>query len=484
MALPRISWHRTGSAPLAENVLPAAYHGFIKNRSKDLLTETALKDIVLEPPVSELMSVLKEVGTPFVEAAESPVEEAVGLLKFAAEVEHALMVQYLYAAASIQRDTPEGNDCWTKIMSVAAQEMGHLISVQNLLLLVGGPANFHFGRDSIRATNPENPIPLVLECISKRSLTKYIAAEMPAHIDDATLSKRVAQLITDLGDIKLHRVGALYAKLFWLFQPNDDPFPPMNLTPDPDAGLVPYWHLKPTDFKARDVLEKYKISPDEWFRGSVRKFILETVDSAASACNLIADISEQGEGLSVEHDSHFYEFIELLDSFEGEKLKVEPLPEIDLTKSPIPISSNQYAAYWVELMDIRYSLLITDVWHAAAVPIGHQRKEIIKLAYDNMKFLTLLIAQLLLLRKESNIKDAAPLFQLLYEDFPDTDQLRCKRHRDLLDKQKKVIDNIKNSAEFQECADGECTPVDFNGFDLIGNIEQNDLGRTSSFPAI
>lgn len=483
MALPRISWHRPGSAPLAEHTLPAAYRGFIENRSKDLLTETALKDIVLEPPVSELMSTLREVGTPFVETADSPVEEAVGLLKFAAEVEHALMVQYLYAAASIKRDTPEGNVCWTKIMSVAAQEMGHLISVQNLLLLVGGPANFHFGRDSIRATNPENPIPLVLECISKRSLTKYIAAEMPAHIDDATLSNRVAQLIADLGDIKLHRVGALYAKLFWLFQPNDDPFPPMDLSPDLDAGLYPNWHLQSTDFTQRDILEKYKISPDEWFRGSVRKFILETVDSATSACNLIADISEQGEGLSVEHDSHFYEFIELLDAFEAGKLKVEPLPEIDLTKSSVPISSNKYAAYWVELMDIRYSLLITDVWHAASVPIGHQRKNIIKLAYDNMKFLTLLIAQLLLLRKESNVQDASPVFQLLYEDFPDTDLLRWKRHRDLLDRQQQVIDNIKNSAEFQECADGECTPVDFNGFDLIGNIEQNDLGRTSLFPA-
>src|SRR6059058_2028997 len=73
---------------------------------------------------------------------------AVFLLHVAAEVEHALMAQYLYAAWSLggpqipasRRDEVEQ---WRRtILQIARQEMAHLLTVQNILLLLGGPPNF------------------------------------------------------------------------------------------------------------------------------------------------------------------------------------------------------------------------------------------------------------------------------------------------------------------------------------------------------
>jgi hypothetical protein len=70
-------------------------------------------------------------------------EEAIALLRIAAEIEGALMVQYLFAAGSLLQgvsidvpnfDNPITSDGWYDIIrTIAKQEMGHLITVQNLL---------------------------------------------------------------------------------------------------------------------------------------------------------------------------------------------------------------------------------------------------------------------------------------------------------------------------------------------------------------
>src|SRR5688572_28878011 len=64
---------------------------------------------------------------------------AVFLLHVAAEIEHALMVQYLYGAYSLGGpQVPEQyravvRDWQTLILGIAKEEMGHLVTVQNLL---------------------------------------------------------------------------------------------------------------------------------------------------------------------------------------------------------------------------------------------------------------------------------------------------------------------------------------------------------------
>ena len=69
------------------------------------------------------------------------------LLHIAAEIEHGLMVEYLYAAYSLggevaARHADQVRGWRDVILTVAREEMGHLITVQNLLLLIGGPVSF------------------------------------------------------------------------------------------------------------------------------------------------------------------------------------------------------------------------------------------------------------------------------------------------------------------------------------------------------
>ena len=74
----------------------------------------------------------------------------------AAEIEHSITCQYLFAAFSIKTHPEEGDVTWpqlerlsrfkTELLSVAREEMAHHGLVLNLLILIGGPP--HFNRPS------------------------------------------------------------------------------------------------------------------------------------------------------------------------------------------------------------------------------------------------------------------------------------------------------------------------------------------------
>src|SRR3954468_21622152 len=67
------------------------------------------------------------------------------LLTIAAQIEHSLMVQYLYAAYSLGgSQTPEDQRgrvaAWRQvILGIAKEEMGHLATVQNVLKFLDAP---------------------------------------------------------------------------------------------------------------------------------------------------------------------------------------------------------------------------------------------------------------------------------------------------------------------------------------------------------
>src|SRR5262249_25939776 len=97
---------------------------------------------VREAPVPEaamdpLERAIREIGFPEVPGV-SAVEEARILLQAAAEVEHALLVQYLYSMYSLDVTDPIARGWMFAIRDIAKEEMGHLIAVQNLLLAIGG----------------------------------------------------------------------------------------------------------------------------------------------------------------------------------------------------------------------------------------------------------------------------------------------------------------------------------------------------------
>src|SRR5688500_4434005 len=96
-------------------------------------------DVGIAQPRDIRRDILIRVGVPNAVGVTSARYYAVALLELAAEVEHALLVQYLYTAQSIEvSTTPAAEDYHVKVMNIAIQEMGHLITLENLLLLVRG----------------------------------------------------------------------------------------------------------------------------------------------------------------------------------------------------------------------------------------------------------------------------------------------------------------------------------------------------------
>src|SRR5271165_1081810 len=112
-------------------------------------------------------------------------DHLVMLLSFGAPAEHCLMVQYLYAAYSLKTEgeDPERRekieDWRAHVLAVAREEMGHLLTVQNLLLLLGAPASL--GRENSVWAEQYYPYPFSLEPLTLETLACFIYAEMPAH---------------------------------------------------------------------------------------------------------------------------------------------------------------------------------------------------------------------------------------------------------------------------------------------------------------
>jgi predicted NAD/FAD-dependent oxidoreductase/Rieske Fe-S protein len=106
--------------------------------------------------------------------------EVVRLLHEAAQIEHSLMLQYLYAAYSVK---PRYADVVGKprngagLVRVAVQEMHHLASVNSILAGLGAaPSLTH--QDF--PYEPEiYPFEMKLERLSKKSLARYVFAEAP-----------------------------------------------------------------------------------------------------------------------------------------------------------------------------------------------------------------------------------------------------------------------------------------------------------------
>src|SRR5436190_17547471 len=170
----------------------------------------------------------------------APHDEAVFLLHIGAEVEHALMVQYLYAAYSLKRpeDVPQEHQdkvrAWKRtLLGIAREEMGHLVTVQNLLRLIGGPVTLD--REDYPFRSDLYPFHFRLEPVSKGSLAKYILAEMPYMAEMPDEMKEIMVRATTSDDVPVNRIGAIYLRISHI------------LSPPPTAGDH-HMHLRTSDY--------------------------------------------------------------------------------------------------------------------------------------------------------------------------------------------------------------------------------------------
>jgi hypothetical protein len=148
-----------------------------------------------------------------------PYLELLRLLREAAEIEHGLMLQYLYCAFSVKaRYQPLvgfGAPMPTNLLGVAVQEMQHLGAVNRLLVALGSRP--HLDRQDFPYEPDIYPFPFMLEPISRRSLAKYVYTEGPASIFTAGGQRLPAdeqfsgRVLSDIGGLdRPNHVGSLY----------------------------------------------------------------------------------------------------------------------------------------------------------------------------------------------------------------------------------------------------------------------------------
>jgi hypothetical protein len=198
-------------------------------------------------------------------------DHLVMLLTFGATAEHCLMVQYLYAAYSLKVESDGSHDLrkmiesWRhNLLAVAREEMGHLLTVQNLLLLLGAPAAL--ARDSSIWAQNYYPYPFSLDPLNLDTLACFVYAEMPdinpdTDIHDAELKTLLKEVITRVETrcndphhllpdgramlVDAHRVGDLYQQI-------------IDVIGNPD--LIP-------DAAFDESSYEFQASWDEWGRG-------------------------------------------------------------------------------------------------------------------------------------------------------------------------------------------------------------------------
>ena len=119
-------------------------------------------------------------------------EALIYMLCEAAELEHGIMCQYLFAAFSLKQREDEGLtagelaavDRWRKNIShVATEEMLHLALVHNLLSAIGAAP--HFGRPNLPAPAHHYPagVNLTLVPFGEQALQHFIFLERPEGLD-------------------------------------------------------------------------------------------------------------------------------------------------------------------------------------------------------------------------------------------------------------------------------------------------------------
>lgn len=359
-----------------------------------------IAEAAIAEPLAPYLAAMLEAGFPSVEGAHTAKEYALKLLRLAAEVEHELLVQYLYLSSSLSIEpASDGVSYKRKIAHIAIQEMGHLASVQNLLLLIGGREAIYLQRDLERQTSDLNPLPFALEPMTIGSLAKYATVEKPATVPP-NLAAKAAELEAlarrDAG-VEPHRVGMIYEVLRWVFSDAGDPngeIHPALKPAFPHLPKVP--HLTDHDLQSAAIMDQYEARPEEWGDGfEFEDFILSpagTLRTRSDARALIDSIARQGEGLPGDSDSHFIEFMDTVAAFEANRISVKMLPKSPSLKVHAGDGktriTNRYTRLWAEVFNLQYSLLMLTIFHVMVTPRSAEgteglREKLATLAVDS-----------------------------------------------------------------------------------------------------
>jgi hypothetical protein len=411
-------------------------------------------------------------------------DEAIFLLHTAAEVEHSLMVQYLFAAFSLELDqariagTAVPADAATKhrtwfktIFLIAKQEMAHLLTVQNILRALGGPLNFD--REDFPFRSDLYPYPFELRPLTKSSLARYVAAEMPETV--------LASMEAEIEEIKLRisnehvvtqRVGKLYEKII----KSVSALPEGNF----DAGSV-----------------AWQGTPAEW-AGSAAGVIVLQIANRQDAVDALKLIAAQGEGPDNSADSHFDRFLAIYRAFPDDKpdaygslawrpakpllhnpnttyapenLLQEPELTAEAEVEPSRIT-DRTTRYWAHLFNVRYRILLTTIAHSLILRSAPSspREDMINWCFHEMSIIGLLLVVLADAPGRAGVPasliSAGAPFELPYTmALPDREHDRWLLVRDLHEASSQVMAALRKDPAFDDPND------------VLGTIEAEDSDR-------
>ena len=426
------------------------------------------------------------------------------LLHVAAEIEHSLMVQYLFAAYSLG-GTPAAAKHQLKvrqwqetILGIAQEEMGHLLTVQNVLMLLGGPLGFD--RQDYPWDSEFYPFTFHLRRLTLDSLAAYVCAESSPtwRSADRQEIKDRARIATG---IEVNGVGRLYKKLEEIIG---------------DPACIPE-----SSFQPSSVIKQ--ATRDEWARGHVRgvsgsetskemgvkapELVIATCGSRDQAVRVLREVGEQGEAIdhvaaavtaqdpSIQHEeSHFRRFIRIYramrnlgsdandvsrrladnprtrhihDFAKGVTHSAQPFTwyraKVDPRKPPANVITNHEARAWAHLFNLRYRMLLVDLAHALQLPGGTANGESSTRGYlinrtfgemYNLRAISGRLVQLPLLQTGGK-EFAGPPFEMPYTlSIPDSETDRWRLHKDLFTASRfatqRIEDQLRGTARSTE----------------------------------
>ena len=401
---------------------------------------------------------------------------AVCLLHAAAEIEHALLVQYLYAAYSLDKTGGSGTAVpagaavtiagWrNKIITIAKEEMAHLLTEQNLLRFIGGPLTFERGDFPVHSVL--YPFPLSLLPLTKTSLATYIAAEMPASTSAPEIGEIIARATDAEGGVPVNRVGVLFDTLIGIF--SDE--------------------TRLTDADLRGQTARDQADADDWLASG--HLIVRTIANRADAVAALQAIADQGEGSANPPPgappSHFDRFLGIYRDFPETESAAEPpwSPASSIPANPSTAAmpdprpavergriTDPVTLLWAHLFNVRYRMLLADLEHSLRLsgPFTDAsnnptlRGQLCADAFQQMRGAgssglkgiagKLTTRPLKQTPGPDDPKNAGPPFELPYTlALADDEHGRWRMHLALLDASRDLVTSLRNAAEIDPLLD-------------------------------
>jgi hypothetical protein len=389
------------------------------------------------------------------------------LLQMGASIEHALMVQYLYAAYSLRDDVKEARGWRETLLLIAREEMGHLLTVQNILALLGGPINID--REDYPWDTPFQAFPFQLERLTRGSLACYCYAEMPAGLEkvDSTLAQiwedaKKHVNVKQEQPIEVNHVGKLYHHIIEILgNPKEIPD---HCFVDAAFGQMSWddWGRSYRGDPPSETTSSLAAAQSGMERANM---FIRKVTTREQAILALAELSEQGEGLVAvdkllggseilqavrasapkleTKDTHYGRFCQMYDDLCKYESRLDHSPfswEVprnpssdyseerrsaqDKTADETTKIENRLSRRWAGLFNVRYRMLLTWLLHAFTLSrrhpppaTAHLRGQIIHRVFGemyNMKAIAEILVKLPLKEGQDRTEGprAGPPFQM------------------------------------------------------------------------